>query len=246
MSGGCYVVTGASRGIGAAVARKLSARGEQVVAVARSAADLEAVHGGCANVHCVAADCGEDDALAAVARAASATGLPVRGFVHAAGFVSPAPLGLVDAELVRRLYSVHALFPLRFFGWFAKTANHTPDAAAVLISSMACHEGARGNAAYASAKGAVEGMVKSAASELVMRGMRLNALVLGMVDTDMARTAWLDGATPERLEAMRKGYPLGFGTPENVAEIVDFLLSPAASWITGQCIIADGGHQICG
>lgn len=246
MSNGCHVITGASRGIGAAIVRSLASRGEQVLAIARDGQRLESAYASLKNVHCLATDCGSDAAVADIAKAVRSTGLPVRGFVHAAGFVSPAPLGLIDPEQTRRLYAVHALFPLQFLGWLAKGPNHTPDAAAVLISSLACHEGDRGNAAYASAKGAVEGMVRSAASELVARGIRLNALVLGVVDTDMAHAAWMDGATPDRLAAVRKSYPLGFGSPENVAEIVDFLISPASRWITGQCLVADGGHQICG
>lgn len=243
---GCYVVTGASRGIGAAVTRLIAQRGEQVVAVARHAEALEAAYAGEPNVHCVAADCADDSAVATIAAAVRATGLPVRGFVHAAGFTTLAPLGMIDSAEARRLYDTHALFPLQFLGWFAKKPNHTPDAAAVLISSLAAHEGARANAAYAAAKGAVEGFLKSAAGELVARGLRLNALVLGIVETGLAREALLDGVPQARVDALRRSYPLGFGSPENVAEIVDFLLSPSARWITGQCLVADGGHQICG
>lgn len=243
---GCYVVTGASRGIGAAVARLLAQRGERIVAVARHAETLATAFADCPFVRCVAADCGDDNAVEAVAAAVRETGLPVRGFVHAAGFVTLAPLGLIEAAQARDLYDTHALFPLRFLGWFAKAPNHTPNASAVLISSLACHEGDLGNAAYAAAKGAVEGMLRPAAGELVTRGIRLNALALGVVDTAMAHEAWMDGSPKERVDAVRKTYPLGFGTPRNVAEIVDFLLSPAAGWITGQCLVADGGHQVAG
>lgn len=243
---GCYVVTGASRGIGAAVVRVLAQRGCEVVAVARHAEALEKAYAGQPNVHCTVADCADDSAVATIAAAVCATGLPVRGFVHAAGFTTLAPLGMIDSAEARRLYDTHALFPLQFLGWFAKKPNHTPDAAAVLISSLAAHEGDRANAAYAAAKGAVEGFLRSAASELVQRGLRLNALVLGVVDTDMTHETWMDSVPQARVDALRRSYPLGFGSPENVAEIVDFLLSPSARWITGQCLVADGGHLVRG
>ncbi len=94
MSGTCHVVTGASSGIGAAVAARLLARGENVVAVARRADALEKLYGGNPHALCVGMDLESPDATARVAAALKERFDSVRGFVHAAGFVSPAPLGL--------------------------------------------------------------------------------------------------------------------------------------------------------
>ena len=117
-------------------------------------------------------------------------------------------------------------------------------AAAVLVSSLAAHEGDCGNAAYAAAKGAVEGLLRPAAAELAPRGVRVNAVVHGVVDTPMARNSWMARCTPEQIDARRARYPLGFGTPEKVADVIDFFLGEASAWITGQCLVADGGHQL--
>ena len=244
MSGACTVVTGASSGIGAAVAARLLARGENVVAVARRADVLAERYGACPNAVCAAVDLESPDATARVAAAVKEHFDAVRGFVHAAGFVAPAPLGLVQDETAQRLFSVHALFPLQFLGWLAKRPNHADGAAAVLVSSLAAHEGDCGNAAYAAAKGAVEGLLRPAAAELAPRGVRLNAVVLGVVDTPMAQDSWMARCTPEQIDARRARYPLGFGTPEKVADVIDFFLGEASAWITGQCLVADGGHQL--
>ena len=244
MSGACTVVTGASSGIGAAVAARLLARGENVVAVARRADVLAELYGTCPTAVCAAVDLESPDATARVAAAIKERFDTVRGFVHAAGFVSPAPLGLVQDETAHRLFSVHALFPLQFLGWLAKRTNHSDGAAAVLVSSLAAHEGDCGNAAYAAAKGAVEGLLRPAAAELAPRGVRLNAVVLGVVDTPMAQDSWMARCTPEQIDARRARYPLGFGTPEKVADVIDFFLGEASAWITGQCLVADGGHQL--
>ncbi len=244
MSGACTVVTGASSGIGAAVAARLLARGENVVAVARRADVLAELYGTCPTAVCAAVDLESPDATARVAAAIKERFDTVRGFVHAAGFVSPAPLGLVQDETAHRLFSVHALFPLQFLGWLAKRTNHSDGAAAVLVSSLAAHEGDCGNAAYAAAKGAVEGLLRPAAAELAPRGVRVNAVVLGVVDTPMAQGSWMARCTPEQIDARRARYPLGFGTPEKVADVIDFFLGEASAWITGQCLVADGGHQL--
>ena len=244
MSGACYVVTGATSGIGAAVAARLLARGESVVAVARRKDVLESLYGQNPRALCAAVDLEARDATARVTATVKERFDAVRGFVHAAGFVVPAPLGLVQDDTAHRLFSIHALFPLQFLGWMAMRPNHADGASAVLVSSLAAHEGDCGNAAYAAAKGAVEGMLKPAAAELAPRGVRVNAVVLGVVDTPMARDTWMSRSTQEQIDARRARYPLGFGTPEKVAGVIDFFLGDDSAWITGQCLVADGGHQL--
>lgn len=244
MTGGCHVVTGASSGIGLCVARRLLARGESVVVVARRADRLQALYGAEPNARVVAVDLEEPEACEAVAQAVKAAFGPVRGFVHCAGFAAPAPLSLVDDAVARRLYAVHALFPMRFMGWLGKAPNHVPGASCVLVSSLACHEGEKGNAAYAAAKGALEGMLKGVAAELADRGVRVNAVAPGVVETEMAKSAWMDRVAPEELAARRARYPFGFGHPEQVADVVDFFLGAQSSWVTGQCLVADGGKSL--
>lgn len=244
MSDGCYVVTGASSGIGACIAQRLLTRGERVVAVARRGEVLQSLYGSEPNARAVAADLSGPSAAETVARAVKDAFGAVRGFVHAAGFAAPAPLSLVDDGTARGLYAVHALFPMRFMGWLGKAPNHVPGASCVLVSSLACHEGEKGNAAYAAAKGALEGMLKGVAAELADRGVRVNAVAPGVVETEMARTSWMDRVSPEELAARRSRYPFGFGTPGQVADVVDFFLGPQSSWITGQCLVADGGKSL--
>lgn len=245
MTGGCVVVTGASDGIGAAVARRLVARGERVLAVARREERLRALCGEAPHAAYAVADLERDDAVEAVARAVRTRFGAVRGFVHCAGFGAPAPLALADPAVARRLYAVHALFPMRFMGWLGRAPNHVPGASCVLVSSLACRGGAAGNAAYAAAKGAVEGLVRAAAAELAARGVRVNAVAPGFVETEMARETWRAlGVTEERREELRKGYPLGFGRPEQVADAIAFFLGEASAWITGQCLVVDGGRSL--
>ena len=177
-----YVVTGASSGIGEAVAKALIARGDRVFAVARRGELLQAAYG---RDFC-ALDLSEGGAAERVARALDGFG-PLDGFVHCAGFSSPAPI----AEVARRMLAVHAVFPMEFAGLLAKRVRRTEDCAIVLLTSLAAHEATVGNAAYAAAKGAVEAFALTAAAELSVRGIRVHAFDPGIVDTDMVRSTWM-------------------------------------------------------
>ena len=239
----CTVVTGATGGIGRAVVDKLLAVGEKVAAVDLDMARLEECYGENPDVLCIACDLTSAEGFTAMTAEIKSRFSAVKGFVHAAGFDAMAPLGMIQPEVAQRLFAVHAVFPMQFLGWMAKKPNYAPGAACVFISSLSAHEGAKGHVAYAAAKGGVEGFLKPAAAELVGKGIRLNAVVLGVVETYMSRS-WM-GRLPEEQEAsLRKGYPLGLGTPETVADAIMFLLSPSAAWITGQTLVCDGGHSL--
>ena len=244
MSAGGYVVTGATSGIGEEVARRLIKRGESVLAVARRRDRLEALCAESPNAHFAAVDLGLPGAVDEVCAAAKEAFGAVRGFVHCAGFAAPAPLSLVEDATAHGLYAVHALFPMRFMGWMGRMANHADGASCVLVSSIACHSGASGYAAYASAKGALEGLLKPAAAELAPRGVRVNAAAFGIVDTPMVRSSFMERSSADQIEKVRSLYPLGFGTISDAADVVEFFLGSASRWITGQILVADGGRTL--
>lgn len=225
------VVTGAASGIGASVTALLKARGESVFSV-----DVQG------DVDCTC-DLMTPDGFEQLTDRLKAKYDGVKGFVHCAGFDQMAPLGMIKNESVLRLVAIHAGFPIQFLGWMAKKGNHAESAAAVLISSLSAHEGAKGHVAYAAAKGAVEGLIAPAAAELASRGIRLNAVVLGIVQTEMA-LGWMSKLTSEQVQEIRDGYPLGLGRPEDAAKAIVFLLSEDARWITGQTLVCDGGRCV--
>ena len=239
----CTVVTGAASGIGYAVAVQLSRRGERVVAVDLNEERLRERFGNDPNVVGVACDLTTQDGFGSLTSAIKADFAGVKGFVHAAGIDAMAPLGMIPAEVAQKLFAVHAVFPMQFLGWLGKKANHASEASCVLISSLSAHEGAKGHVAYAAAKGGVEGFLRPAAAELVAKGIRLNAVVLGVVETEMSKS-WIGKLSKEQEESLRRDYPLGLGKPEMVADVIVFLLSASAGWITGQTIVCDGGHSV--
>lgn len=243
MSGYCTVVTGAASGIGYAVAAKLLSMGQKVAAVDLNAERLKERFGDNDDVLQIACDLTSTDGFKALTSGIKCSFDGVDGFVHAAGIDSMAPLGMISPEVMQRLFAIHAVFPVQFLGWMGKKMNHAPDAAAVLISSLSAHEGAKGHVAYAAAKGAVEGLLKPAAAELIDKGIRLNAVVLGVVETEMSQ-GWIKKLSQEQQKALHKDYPLGLGKPEDVAGVICHLLSNSSRWIVGQTVVCDGGHML--
>lgn len=171
----CTLVTGATGGIGSEVARMLEEEGRAVLRLGHEI------------------DLTRDEALDETAAFVKSEYDGVDGFVHCAGFDAPAPLGMIDPLIADDLFRIHALFPMRFLGWMGKRANHGEGSAAVLVSSEAAHTGAKGHAAYAAAKGALEAMAMAAAAELEEKGVRVGMVSLGPVDTKMTRK-WADKA----------------------------------------------------
>lgn len=235
------VVTGAASGIGYAVAESQLKCGNKVIAVDLNADRLAERFGGNPSVRTIACDLTSDDGFKILTTEIKAACDGVGGFVHAAGIDAMAPMGLIQPAIMQKLFAIHAVFPVRFLGWMAKKGNHAENASCVLISSLSVHEGAKGHVAYAAAKGAVEGLLKSAAAELLDKGIRLNEVVLGVVETEMSQ-GWIKKLSPEQHDDLRRQYPLGLGTPGKVAEAIAFLLSDSSSWMSGERLFCNGGH----
>ncbi len=213
-----YVVTGASSGIGEAVARLLLDRGDRVFGIARREGKLKSLY----DKDILALDLSNDDAIKIVSHALEAL-WPIDGFVHAAGFSSPAPIGMIDEKVARQMMAVHAIFPMEFAGMLAKASHHTPDCAMVLMTSLAVHEATVGNAAYAAAKGAVEAFAQTAKAELSLRGIRVYAFDPGIVDTDMVRSTWMRTMSMGAIDKLCSRYG-GMVKPEVVAKKIVALL----------------------
>jgi len=99
-----------------------------------------------------------------------------------------------------------------------------------------------GGSAYSASKGAINGILKGMALDLAPRQIRVNSVIPGMIDTGIFDGS---GITQENLENDRKRYPLGrYGTPEEVAYAVIYLLSDASSWCTGTNLLLDGGYTL--
>jgi NAD(P)-dependent dehydrogenase (short-subunit alcohol dehydrogenase family) len=238
LEGRRILVTGASSGIGRAIARRCAAEGARVLATGRRADALDDLDG----VRRYACDLLEPGAPeACVAEGVDRLG-GLDGVVHAAGTVlrGQDPRASSDDEIDGILRANLAL-PQRVAR--AALGSLGRGGSLVLISSQLARIGAPGYASYCAAKGGVDALVRSLAVDVGPDGIRVNAVAPGLVRTPMAYYGRdnFDDLVP----AIAAAHPLRrIGEPEDIAGPVAFLLSEASAWLTGQTVVVDGGYTI--
>jgi NAD(P)-dependent dehydrogenase (short-subunit alcohol dehydrogenase family) len=249
LAGYAAFVTGGGSGIGLACATRLAADGATVTITGRSADRLaagvaaieEAAPG--ADVRSVPADVTDEDTLAAaVAAAAEPTGRLDGIVVSAGGSETIGPLTQVDAGAWRRTVDLNLTGTLLTIKHGARIMARQGGGSIVAISSVAGAVTHRWFGAYGPAKAGIDMLCRVAADELGASGIRVNSVRPGLTRTDLVEAITAPGPVLDDYLACT---PLGrIGEPEDVANLVRFLLGPEASWITGENISVDGGHAV--
>ena len=238
-----YLITGASGGLGKAIAKYLAENGARVVLVARDESRLQSVCASLAGEEHVVKPCDlrNLDAIPEFIDAIVSESVPLDGLVHSAGVHVVSPLRTFEPEQYRWLMDLNLGAALALSKGFRKKKNTHRGASLVFISSVMGLVGHPAMSSYGASKGALLALAKSLAAELAREGLRANCVVPGHVETEMA-DQWQEKLTEEQCEKIRASHPLGLGRPEDVAHAVGFLLSEKARWITGASLVVDGGY----
>ncbi|MBI1851596.1 MAG: 3-oxoacyl-[acyl-carrier-protein] reductase [Planctomycetes bacterium] len=241
LDGKTAIVTGASRGIGLECARLLAVEGANVALFATNAERGKAAEseiraaGGRASftVVDVADGAATTQAIETVAREFGRIDL----LVNNAGMTRDGLVVRMSDEDFDRVVDVNLGGAFHCTRSVAKVMMRQKSGRIVNIASVVGLIGNPGQANYAASKGAIIALTKSVARELASRGILVNAIAPGFIDTDMT-----GAMSPEQRDAAKAGIPLGrFGTPRDVANAVLFLAGPQADYITGQVLVVDGG-----
>lgn len=246
MSGGAkrVLITGGGRGIGAATARLAGARGWRVAINYRSdraaaEATAEAVRAAGGEAVLIAGDVAEADAVAAIFDAAEAAFGGLDAVVVNAGALARASsLAEMDPERIRRVIDVNILGALLTSREAARRLAE--GGAVVFLSSAAARLGSPGEFVdYAATKGAIDTLTRGLSIELGPRKIRVNAVRPGLIDTDIH----IDAGWPGRARAMAENVPMRrAGSADEVAEAIVWLVSDAASYVSGAILDVTGGR----
>lgn len=243
LHGKTILVTGASSGIGRAVAAESSKLGARLILVSRRKVELEetlSLLAGC-NHEIVVADLDMGESLCGWMQEVADRIGKISGLVHSAGVSATLPLKATSQDEYRKLMAINLDASYWLIKAFRQKRVHDMYGSVVLMGSVSGTMGTAGLTAYCASKGALIALAKAAALELVADNVRVNVISPAWVRTTMVDKAWRY-LTPNNKQRIEAAHPMGLGQPEDVAYAAVYLLSDASRWVTGVNLPVDGGY----
>lgn len=239
--GKTILVTGASSGIGKAIAIECSKMGATVVISGRNEQRLEETYKQLIgpNHQLIVADLNSELGIQNLLINTPS----LNGMVHCAGLTKTTPFQFATKEVLDEVMNVNFYAPGEITRNALKGKKMQKNSSIVFISSVSgVYCSAVASSIYSASKGAVNGLVKGMALDLAPKGIRVNCVNPGMIDTNIFNEGTI---SQEQLDEDKKRYPLKrYGRPEEVAHAVIYLLSDASGWVTGTNLKIDGGYTL--
>ena len=240
LEGKKILVTGASSGIGKVTAIACAANGAHVVITGRNEERLNetlSLLSGDGHIAIAAELCAQEE----INRLVDA--MPeLDGAFLCAGVSDTTPVKYMNSEAIQRVLSINLEAPMLLTQRLLLKKKIKKGASLVFMSSMGAEQVAPGLGIYAASKSGLNAFMRAVATEQASRKVRANAVMAGMVKTELIDT--LSQLTEEDIKRDEAKYPLGYGQPEDVANAVIYLLSDASRWMTGMTLKLDGGASL--
>lgn len=241
-----FLITGASSGLGRAIAIQLCDLGATVIALARTESKLlslkkETLHP--ENIIAIPFDLSDLDGISSTIKGIVSKYGKLTGLVHSAGIGGVEPLKALTLESAKSLFDLNYFAALMVTKAFCDKRIYDTNPSIVLLSSISSLYGNAGLTNYSASKGAINAMVQAVAIEQARNKIRINAVSPGFIVTDIVQHS-PQVYNEAFFEQIQQEYPLGEGHPGDVASMVSFLLSKQARWITGQNFVVDGGRTL--
>lgn len=240
LQGKTILVTGASSGIGKAIAILCANQGANVLLTARNKEKLEETlqllpEG---NHQYFLADLTLDDNIKELV-----SQLPLLdGVILNAGMVKTVPVQYIKKEDLNYMFNLTLNSSVLMIQQLLKSKKIKPESSICFISSVASQKITIGNSMYSAAKGALNSFSRSLALELAPKKIRVNAILPGMIETPILDAG---SVSSEQLDLHLKNYPLGrFGKPEDIAGLTVYLMADVSKWMTGSLLTLDGGYTL--
>ncbi len=234
LEGKVAIVTGASRGIGEAVAKKLAENGATVYAVSRT--DITNTSENNLHIIPVSVDITDQKAVSSLFRRVNSEFHRLDILVNNAGVMNDALIGMITDTQVIDTFKVNVFAPIFLIQYASKLMRRNKSGSIINMASIMGITGNQAQMVYAASKGAVISLTKSAAKELATDGIRVNALAPGVISTNL-----IAGLDDETIAAYKAKIAMKrLGTPEEVAEAALFLASDNSKYISGQILGVDG------
>lgn len=232
------IVTGVSRGLGLAIARRLNAEGTyRVIGLSRSLTDdYQALQDSSDRVHFIPFDVGDIDSIAGVVSNITKTHGKLWGLVNNAGIGSDGVLATMHKTDIDEVLRVNLTGPITFAKYVSRTMLGRRAGRIVNISSIIASTGFHGLSVYAASKAGLEGFTRSLSREVGKMGLTVNCVAPGYMETEMT-----GGLDVHKMASIRRRAPLGLPTPDDAAAAVAYLLGPDGARVTGTIMTIDGG-----
>jgi NAD(P)-dependent dehydrogenase (short-subunit alcohol dehydrogenase family) len=240
------MVTGASSGIGRAIAVELAKRNARLILLGRNQAELKKTAHAAQRPDTVIInlDLNDLDTIEPTIKDVSRKSGRIYGLCNAAGVVETRPLSSAKYQNIQSILNINLVAGIELARIISRRDVIDADGGSFLfISSIYGIVGVPGEVGYCATKGGVAAAARAMAVELAKKNIRVNILSPGFVMTEMTEKA-LSILTEDQAKSIKEKHLLGTGSPEDVAKSAAFLLAPQTRWITGTELIIDGGYTV--